>query len=88
MQTTKKKPSLIFILAAKHTDCLKLSDNTFSLLTIDTEILLDLIHTDSFVISVFVNSNLVSGSPTARNIFASARPLLLSSLATAARVRR
>ena len=39
----------IFILAAKHTDCLKLSDNTFSLLTIDTEILLDLIHTDSFL---------------------------------------
>ena len=39
----------ILILAAKHTDCLKLFDNTFSLLTIDTEILLDLIHTDSFL---------------------------------------
>ena len=32
----------LLILAAKHTDCLKLFDNTFSLLTIDTEILLDL----------------------------------------------
>lgn len=31
---------------------------------------------------------IASGSPTARNTFASARPLLLSSLATAARVRR
>ena len=39
----------ILILTAKHTDCLKLSDNTFSLLTIDAEILLDLIHTDSFL---------------------------------------
>ena len=44
--------------------------------------------TSSMIKSFFSAPNLVSGSPTARNTFASARPLLLSSLATAARVRR